>query len=142
MKNDPFEEVLPLCKKTNVLIQEVFNNPEIVMGKLVQNIYTSKLQVRTWVKIQDESQGLPWLRICCSQHFSQMEKVGAKWIDLSQGFSKKVMSRSCFVFNSLPTRGDFCHLLITFANSLDPDQARQNVGPDLYPYCLTPWWYF
>ena len=22
-------------------------------------------------------------------------------------------------------------LLITFANSLDPDQARQNVGPDL-----------
>ena len=51
MKNDPFEEVLPLCKKTNVLIQEVFNNPDIVMGKLVQNIYTSKLQVRTWVKV-------------------------------------------------------------------------------------------
>ena len=24
-----------------------------------------------------------------------------------------------------------CHLLITFANSLDPDQDRQNVGPDL-----------
>ena len=23
-------------------------------------------------------QGLPWLRICCSQHFSQMEKVGVK----------------------------------------------------------------
>ena len=23
-------------------------------------------------------QGLPWLRICCSQHFSQMEKVIAK----------------------------------------------------------------
>ena len=30
-----------------------------------------------------------------------------------------------------------CHLLITFANSLDPDQARQNVGPDLDPNCLT-----
>ena len=28
-------------------------------------------------------------------------------------------------------------LLITFANSLDPDQARQNVGPDLDPNCLT-----
>ena len=27
--------------------------------------------------------------------------------------------------------GDFCCLLITFANSLDPDQDRQNVGPDL-----------
>ena len=23
-------------------------------------------------------QGLPCLRICCSQHFSQMERVGAK----------------------------------------------------------------
>ena len=27
--------------------------------------------------------------------------------------------------------------LITFANSLDPDQARQNVLPDLGPSCLT-----
>ena len=34
--------------------------------------------------------------------------------------------------NSLPTS----RLLITFANSLDPDQARQNVGPDLDPNCL------
>ena len=29
-----------------------------------------------------------------------------------------------------------CRLLITFANSLDPDQARQNVRPDLDPNCL------
>ena len=26
---------------------------------------------------------------------------------------------------------------MTFANSLDPDQARQKVGPDLHPNCLT-----
>ena len=32
-------------------------------------------------------------------------------------------------------------LLITFANSFDPDQARQNVRPDLDPNCLTPGWY-
>ena len=25
----------------------------------------------------------------------------------------------------------FCHLLINFANSLDPDQDRQNASPDL-----------
>ena len=30
----------------------------------------------------------------------------------------------------------FLCLLITFANSLDPDQARQNVGPDLDPNYL------
>ena len=31
-----------------------------------------------------------------------------------------------------------CHLLITFANSLDQDQARQNVGPDLDPSFVDP----
>ena len=52
---------------------------------------------------------------------------------------QKVVSRSCTVFYSLPATcsGDFFHLLITFANSLDLDQARQNVGPDLDPNCLT-----
>ena len=29
-----------------------------------------------------------------------------------------------------------CRLLITFANSLDPDQDKQNVDPDLDPNCL------
>ena len=70
-----------------------------------------------------------------------MEKVGAKWsfgTDFSQGFSQKVVSRSCSVFNSLLASGEFCHTLMTFANSLDPDQARQNVGPDLDPNCWTP----
>ena len=31
----------------------------------------------------------------------------------------------------------FWRLLITFANSLDQDQDRQNVGPDLEPNYLT-----
>ena len=44
---------------------------------------------------------------------------------------------TCYMFNSLPTSGNFCCLLITFANSLDPNQARQNIGPDLDPNCLT-----
>ena len=36
----------------------------------------------------------------------------------------------------LSASGDFCHLLITFASSLDPDEAQQNVRPDLDPNCL------
>ena len=28
-------------------------------------------------------------------------------------------------------------MLMTFSNNLDPDQARQIVGPDLDPNCLT-----
>ena len=39
------------------------------------------------------------------------------------------------VFNPFLASGDFCHLLITFANSLYPDQNRQNVGPDLDSNC-------
>ena len=33
--------------------------------------------------------------------------------------------------NSFLASGDFCHLPIIFANSLDPDQDRHKVGPDL-----------
>ena len=51
------------------------------------------------------------------------------------------MSSASIFLNSFPNSGDFCRLLITFASSLDPDQAWQNVGPDLDPNCLTLWWY-
>ena len=38
---------------------------------------------------------------------------------------------------SLPASCAFYRLLIIFASSLDPDQARQKVGPDLDSNCLT-----
>ena len=51
--------------------------------------------------------------------------------------------------NSISTDDNFSCLLITFANSLDQYQARQNVGPDLDPnqlaainptiQCYTDW---
>ena len=74
--------------------------------------------------------------------FAKWKKLEPNEIDYSQGFSQNVVSRSCFVFNSLLASGNFCHLLLTFANSLDPDQAPKNVGPDLDPNCMTPWWYW
>ena len=36
------------------------------------------------------------------------------------------------VLNSFLTCGDFCLLLITFQNSLDPDQDRENVGDRMW----------
>ena len=42
-----------------------------------------------------------------------------------------------FFFNSFLASGHFCHLMVTFSNSLDPDQDRHNVSPDLDPKCLT-----
>ena len=46
-----------------------------------------------------------------------------------------------FFIHSLPASCNFCHLLKTFTNSLDPGQARPYVRPDLDPNCLTLSWY-
>ena len=54
---------------------------------------------------------------------------------------KSVSANSCLkhakILNSFPASGNFCRLLITFANSLNPEQARHVVGPDLGPNYLT-----
>ena len=42
-----------------------------------------------------------------------------------------------FMFISFLASGGFGHLLITFANSLDPDLAQQNVNPVMDPNPLT-----
>ena len=69
---------------------------------------------------------------------ANLKKLETNEINLSQGFNQKLVSTSCFVFNSSAARVYSCLLLISFANSLDPDQAQRNVGPDLDPNCLTP----
>ena len=56
------------------------------------------------------------------------------------------MKIALYTIISFHVSGDFCRLLITFANSLDPDQEQQNVGPDLDPnhqdddYHCQPYW--
>ena len=41
-----------------------------------------------------------------------------------------------WVLNSLPAIDTSCLLLINFLNSLDSDQGRHNVRPDLDPDCF------
>ena len=43
--------------------------------------------------------------------------------------------------NAFLASGDICRLMLIFANSLDPDQALQDIGPDLDPNCLLLCWY-
>ena len=43
----------------------------------------------------------------------------------------------CFCYLTLSLLVETSHLLITFAISLDPEEARQNVGPHLDTNCLT-----
>ena len=42
-----------------------------------------------------------------------------------------------YIVTNFLARYDFCHLLKAFASSLEPDQDRQYVGPDLDSNCLT-----
>ena len=85
-----------------------------------------------------EGRAYPGLEFAVANTLVKWKKLEPNDIDFSQGLSQTEVSTSCFVFNSLPSRCDFCCLLIIFANSLDRDQARQNVGPDLDPNCLAP----
>ncbi|KAK3563334.1 hypothetical protein QTP86_021740 [Hemibagrus guttatus] len=48
MQSDVFEDTAVLCQKVNKQVGEVFCSPEMVMAKLVQNIFENKLQ--TYVK--------------------------------------------------------------------------------------------
>ena len=64
-------------------------------------------------------------------------------LKLSQNYHQIILLQKSSVaysekcINSSPPSSDFCRLLISFVNSLDPDQALQNVGPDLDPNYLT-----
>ena len=59
-------------------------------------------------------------------------------LTLAKVLARKKYQEGVMYLTLLPASDNFCHLQINFANSLDPDLARQNVGPDLDPNCLTP----
>ena len=90
-------------------------------------------------------------RLCCPYLFLIFPSFDASWLwhflDIFTYFflisAKLSCILACFIyfFNSFPASGDSSCLLINFANSLNPDQARQKVGPYLDPNCLTIWWY-
>ena len=42
-----------------------------------------------------------------------------------------ILAKDRCLANSLPASSDICRLLTVHANSLDPDQDRHNLGPDL-----------
>ena len=86
-----------------------------------------------------------------ANNIAKWKKLEPNEIFFSQGFSQKGASSCLYifiVFKYLPASDDFCCLLITFiylfiylfiyTNSLDPDQARKNVGSGLGPNFVIP----
>ena len=64
-------------------------------------------------------------------------KFSVSLVTFNSIISRCGQNLTLYQFNSYLASGDFCRLLITFANSLDPDQDRQKVSPDLDPNSLT-----
>ena len=56
-----------------------------------------------------------------------VQRIGKTLFSFGQLYDKQIKK----------TMLTFYLLVITFANSLEPDQARHYVGPDLAPNCLT-----
>ena len=91
--------------------------------------------------------GLIWVQTVCKsyQQTTLKNKACKSYSRLDSnlrplfGFSDTSYSTNCDKNTWLHIcRGELFCLLITFLHSsLDPDQAQQNVGPDLYPNCLT-----
>ena len=71
-----------------------------------------------------------------SWKLSPKETICMKCQSLFSGKNKKKYFKISLL-KFFPASGKLCRFLITFANSLDPDQAPQNIGPDLDPSCLT-----
>ena len=53
--------------------------------------------------------------------------LGHKATKQTKNDTRFFKSKDTRFFKSYLTSGDFCHLLITFANSFDPDQEQKNV---------------
>ena len=70
----------------------------------------------------------------------QLGKISRIWTEFSskgcwEGFPHNLSSKFTFP-KTMPTL-TLCPLVLSANNSLDADQAQQNVGPDLDPNCLT-----
>ena len=97
-------------------------------------IYWQPLQT-VWTQVRpDKMLDLIWIQTVWHYHGIPETIFRNNWFWKNQKTTKKKTAKSS---NSLPASGDFCHLLTTFAISLDPGQARQNFRLDLDPNCLT-----
>ena len=108
--------------------------------KNLDNLRLSSATINRQRKINcfcdQKSMSLVWLHTFSSFSFQNFVKN-----DVYKSYEVGPVQMTDKTLYSLLPGDTFCHLLITFAKSLDPDQAPQNVGPDLDPNCLTFWWY-
>lgn len=94
---DGFSEILPLCERIQVIVRDVFTNPDEVMSKFLLNIYSGKLKdhiVHT-MKIHDQEKYLTELynqftrTTKLSNQITSAKIMGSKDLEL---FTKRIFS--------------------------------------------------
>lgn len=80
MKKDMFADIVPLCERSEQVIEEVFMNPEYVMCKFVSSIYNGKLQEYIQSNLSDRNDSGKYLRT--------LYELYSKTMQLSSDLSK------------------------------------------------------
>ncbi|XP_076314022.1 exocyst complex component Sec10 isoform X1 [Tachypleus tridentatus] len=102
-----FADILPLCERSQKVMQEVFTSPEQVMAKFVLNIYHGKLQEHIQSKLNDRSNTDKYLR--------SLYDLYSRTMKLSNDLSVYKMGSDSAFLNKL-TKNIFARYLDTFVN--------------------------
>ncbi|KAK2162172.1 hypothetical protein LSH36_102g02090 [Paralvinella palmiformis] len=78
-KPDLYQDIPSLCEKSYALINEVFNNPDTIMAKLVQNIYHVKIQTHLETRLKH--------KLDLESYLQNLYKLYEKTLDLSEKLS-------------------------------------------------------
>lgn len=102
-----FNEIVPLCLKSQVIVNEVFINPEQVMSKFVLNIFYGKLQEYIQQELDSElNDSESYLRL--------LHELYSKTDKLSEQLNKSKIMGSDTVFLSQLTKSIFNKYLQTY----------------------------
>ncbi|XP_072929894.1 exocyst complex component 5 [Epargyreus clarus] len=126
---DIFSSVLPLCKKNNTIVSNVFPNPEQVMSKFVLNIFHLKLQKYIQTKLADKNDIEKYLRNLYDMYTSTQrvcdELVAANLVSADGNTSMGDLRREALVNGAMAGAADgypaleIRRLKAVFSNSLN-----------------------
>ncbi|KAK2843376.1 hypothetical protein Q7C36_011591 [Tachysurus vachellii] len=88
MQSDVFEDTALLCQKVNKQVGEVFSSPEMVMAKLIQNIFENKLQIYVKERLETRSTELEQYLINLYDLYTRTTALAAKLTEFNLGSDK------------------------------------------------------
>ncbi|KAI5616731.1 exocyst complex component 5, partial [Silurus asotus] len=88
MQGDVFEDTALLCQRVNKQVGEVFCSPEMVMAKLIQNIFENKLQIYVKERLETRSTELEQYLKNLYDLYTRTTALAAKLTEFNLGSDK------------------------------------------------------